>query len=122
MPRRGEPMRPVSAIACGGSLVLLASACSRRTFVKPDMGSREYEDLTPDYECRDTPETRRCTEVRGHLALATNAFRRGLLDEAAKEAGAALEIDERSAAANTLLRSEESRAGNECVSTCRTRL
>src|SRR3546814_2290573 len=104
-------MRPFSAIACALSLVLLASACSRLTFVKPDMGSREYEDLTPDYEFRDTPETRRRTEVRGHLALATNAFRRGLLDEAAKEAGAALEIDERSADAHTLLAVVEDRRG-----------
>lgn len=105
-------MRPFSAIFCAVALVLLASACSRLTFVKPDMGSREYEDLTPDYEFRDTPETRRRTEVRGHLALATNALRRGLLDEAAKEAGAALEIDDRSADANTLLAVVEDRRGN----------
>src|SRR3546814_2603032 len=75
------------------------------------MWSREYEDLTPDYEFRDTPETRRRTEVRGHLALATNAFRLGLLAEAAKEAAAALEIDERSADANTLLALVEDRRG-----------
>src|SRR3546814_20429484 len=61
---------------------------------------------------RDTPETKRRTELRGHLALATNALRRGLLDEAAKEAEAALEIDERSADANTLLAVVEDRRGN----------
>src|SRR3546814_15895086 len=105
-------MRPLCAIACALSLVLLASACSRLTFVKPDMGSREYEDLTPDYEFRDTPETRCRTEVRGHLALATNAFRRGLLDEAATDAGAALELDERSADSNTLLLMVEDRRGH----------
>src|SRR3546814_15271140 len=82
-------MRPFSAIACALSLVLLASACSRLTFVKPDMGSREYEDLTPDYEFRDTPVTKRRTELRGHLALHTHAFRRGLLDEDAKGSAAA---------------------------------
>src|SRR3546814_1618434 len=76
------------------------------------MGGRKHEDLTADYGFRDTPETRRRTEVRGHLALAANALRRGLLDEAAKEAGAALEIDERSADANTLLAVIEDRRGN----------
>src|SRR3546814_14330742 len=105
-------MRPFSAIACALSLVLLASACSRLTFVKPDMGSREYEDLTPDYEFRDTPETRRRTPVRGHLALATNAFRRGLLDDASQAAGAALELDERPADATPLLGVVEDRRGN----------
>src|SRR3546814_12624396 len=77
------------------------------------MGSREYEDLTPDYEFRDTPEPRRRTEVRGHLALATNAFRRGLLDAAATEAGAARELHERSADANTMLAVVEERRGNK---------
>lgn len=105
-------MRPPSAIAFAIALVLLASACSRLTFIKPSMGSREYEDLTPDYQFRDTPETKRATEVRGHLALATNALRRGLLDEAASEARAALEIDETSANANTLLAVVEDRRGN----------
>src|SRR3546814_6508651 len=57
LPRPGEPMRPLSTIACALSLVLLASACSRLTFVKPDMGSREYEDLTPDYEFRSEEHT-----------------------------------------------------------------
>src|SRR3546814_13306329 len=76
------------------------------------MGVREYKGLTPEYEFRDNTETRRRTEVRGHRARATNAVRRGLLDEAAKEAGAALEIDERSVDANTLLAVVEDRRGN----------
>src|SRR3546814_19034058 len=76
------------------------------------MGSREYEDLTPDYEFRDTPETKRRTELRGHLALATNALRRGLLEEAAQEAEAAQEIDERSADAKQLLAVGEERRGH----------
>src|SRR5690606_10508830 len=111
-PSSGDPMRPLRAIAFAVALVLLAGACSRLTFIKPSMGSRDYEDLTPDYQFRDTPDTRRRTEVRGHLALATSALQRGMLDEAVKEAKAALEIDKGSADANTLLAVAEDRRGN----------
>ena len=105
-------MRSLSVVACAVALVLVTSACSRLTFIKPSMGSGEYEDLTPAYEFRDTPDIQRRTEIRGHLALATNALQRGLLDEAEKEAKAALEINGGSANANTLLAVVEDRRGN----------
>lgn len=105
-------MRRSSAIACGLALALLASACSRLTFIKPSMGSGDYERTAPTYELHDTPEVKQRTSVRGHLALATNALQQGLLDEAEQEAREALEIDGKSADANTLLAVIEGQRGN----------
>ena len=105
-------MRPSSAIACALSLALLASGCSRLTFIKPDMGSGKYERTSPTYDLRDSPEVKQRANLRGHLALATNALQRGLLDEAEKEARAALKIDGNSADANTLLAVVEDQRGN----------
>ncbi len=105
-------MRPLSAIACALALVLLAGACSRLTFIKPSMGSGDYERTAPTYEFQDSPDVKRRTEMRGHLSLAANALQRDLLDEAEREAGAALKIDPRSADANTLLAVVEDRRGN----------
>ncbi|GAA3918799.1 type IV pilus biogenesis/stability protein PilW [Luteimonas lutimaris] len=105
-------MRPSSAIACGLALALLAGGCSRLTFIKPSMGSGDYERTAPTYELRDSPEVKQRANVRGHLALATNALQKGLLDEAEKEARAALKIDGKSADANTLLAVVEDQRGN----------
>jgi type IV pilus assembly protein PilF len=105
-------MRSCSVVACAVSVALLASACSRLTFIKPSMGSGEYEKTSPTYEFHDSPGIKQQTELRGHLVLATNALQHGALDEAEKEARAALKIDGRSADANTLLAVVEGQRGN----------
>ncbi|HVI60232.1 MAG TPA: type IV pilus biogenesis/stability protein PilW [Luteimonas sp.] len=105
-------MRPHSAIAFAVALALLAGACSRLTFVKRDMGSGDYERTAPSYEFHDDPATKQRTRLRNHLVLAGNALRTGDLEQARGEARAALEIDPRSADANTLLAVVEGQAGN----------
>lgn len=105
-------MRLPSAVACAVSVMLLASACSRLTFIKPSMGSGEYEKTSPNYEFRDSPGARQQADLRGHLVLATNALQNGQLDEAEKEARTALGIDGKSADANTLLAVVEGQRGN----------
>lgn len=101
-----------SAVACAVSIVLLASGCSRLTFIKPSMGSRDYERISPTYEFRDDPGARQKTQLRSHLVLAANALRTDKLEEAESQARAALKIDAGSADANTLLAVVEDRRGN----------
>lgn len=105
-------MRLRSAVACAVSIVLLASGCSRLSFIKPSMGSRDYERTSPTYEFRDDPASRQKTQLRSHLVLAANALRVDRLEEAESQARAALKIDAGSADANTLLAVVEDRRGN----------
>lgn len=100
---------PVAAVV---ALALLAGGCSRLTFIKPSMGSGDYERTAPSYEFRDDAETKRRIQLRDHLALAGGALRTGNFDQARAEANAALKIDPRSADANTMLAVVEDQAGN----------
>ena len=101
-----------SAVACAVSIVLLASGCSRLTFIKPSMGSGDYERTSPTYEFRDDPGAKQKTQLRSHLVLAANALRIDKLEEAESQVRAALKIDAGSADANTLLAVVEDRRGN----------
>lgn len=103
--------------AAAGAIVLslLAGGCSRLTFIKPDLGDREYERIAPTYEFRDDEATRERTRLRNHLTLATAALAGGNLDEAEREARAALDVDAQSADAHTLLAIVADRRGDEAA-------
>ena len=98
-------------------VALAATACSRLTFVRRDMGGGDYVRTAPTYEFRDDAATKQRTALRSHLVLSGNALRIGRLDEAEGEARAALKIDPASADAYTLLaviaaqRGEDGQAG-----------
>ena len=105
-------MRPRNAIVLALSLTLLASACSRLTFIRPDMGGGDYVQTAPTYEFHDDPATRQRTALRNHLVLGSNALRSGRVDQAEKEAREALKIDPASADAHTLLAVIEGQRGH----------
>jgi type IV pilus assembly protein PilF len=109
----GAPMRQREVIALMVSAAVLSTACSRLTFIRPDMGGGDYVRTAPTYEFRDDPATKQRNALRSHLVLAGNALRIGRLDEAEGEARAALKIDTGSADAYTLLAVIEAQRGND---------
>lgn len=106
-------MRRFDVLALMVAAALLATACSRLTFVRRDMGGGEYVHTAPTYEFRDDAATKQRSALRSHLVLAGNALRIGRLEEAEGEARAALKIDSGSADAYTLLAVIEAQRGND---------
>lgn len=84
--------------------VLVATGCNRLTFVRPDLDSRDYDRVAPEYHVSDDRRGRRSTT---RAALTVNDGQRALLagDHEAAEAAAraALKQDDSSAAAHTLM-------------------
>lgn len=106
---------PRAAAAAALLLPLLAGGCSRLTFVKPDLGDREYERIAPSYEFRDDEQTRERTRLRNHLALATAGLATGDLAQAEREARAALDVAPDTADAYTLLAIVADRRGEDAA-------
>ncbi|GAA4866035.1 type IV pilus biogenesis/stability protein PilW [Luteimonas vadosa] len=82
---------------------LVATACSRLTFVKADASRGASDRVAPEYNLRDEPRDIGAAVARRHAALAEQRLRAGQLDDAEKEAKAAVKADPRSAAGHTLL-------------------
>lgn len=91
--------------------LMLVSACSRLTFVKPDASRGRSERIAPEYELRDDPREQGSAVARRHATLAEQRLRSGQLDAAEREARAALKADPRSPVAYTLLALIEERRG-----------
>ena len=96
-------MRLRDALALSVSACLLASACSRLTFIKPNAKRGDYEQVTPDYDVRQSADSKRQASMRDTLALAGLALQRDDLDSAEKQARAAARIDPKSADPYTVL-------------------
>lgn len=117
MPQRRGSL-PTAGIALLG-LVLLASACSRLTFIKPKLERGEFTQVAPTYEVHETPEDRRKMAAAKAVAAAENLLRAGDLDAAEQQARAAADADPTLADAHTLLalvasqRGDNARAGGE---------
>ena len=117
MPQRRGGL-PTAVIALSG-LVLLASACSRLTFVKPKLERGEFTQVAPTYEVHETEEDRRRMAAARALAAAQVLLRAGDLDGAGRQARAAADADPTLAEAHTLLavvasgRGDSARAGDE---------
>lgn len=105
-------MRLRDAAACAIALSLLATACSRLTFIRPDMGGGDYEKTSPTYSFEDDPATKRRVATRRQVGLATNALRIGRLDEAEGHARKALEMAPDSADANTVMAIVQGKLGH----------
>lgn len=90
---------------------LLASACSRLTFIKPDTRRGDSEQVAPVYDFRDDARTTTRMTMQDHLLSAQQRFRAGQFDTAETQARAALKVDPRSADAYTLLGMIEERRG-----------
>lgn len=82
---------------------LLATACSRFTFVRSKMERKDGEQLAQDYSVKDSPEVKRRQSVQMMLSRSVQRLQAGDLDTAEKEAKAALKLAPDSADAMTLL-------------------
>ncbi|NUS37738.1 MAG: type IV pilus biogenesis/stability protein PilW [Lysobacter sp.] len=96
-------MRPRKAIALLALLALAAAGCSRLTFVKPKMERGKYTRVAPEYEVREDKRDRQRIAALDAQGLAEQALRQGQLDEAERQARAAVAADASSADAHTVL-------------------
>jgi type IV pilus assembly protein PilF len=100
--------------ALAGAIIacLLATACSRLTFIRPDASRGDSERVAPEYDFRDDERTKTRMALQDHLRLGQHRFRAGEFDLAEAQARAALKVDADSADAYTLLALIEERRGN----------
>lgn len=104
-------MRQREALAFVVVTCLLATACSRLTFVRPNASRGGSERVAPEYEFRDDERTTTRMAVRDNLLMGQQRFRAGQFDKAEAHARAALKADAKSADAYTLLGLIEERRG-----------
>lgn len=105
-------MRAREALLLAVVVAVAATACSRLSFVKPSGERGRYEQVAPDYGYADTAESRRRDQVRNHVAEAGQALDAGQIDEAARQARAAVRLDGRSPEALTMMALVEMVRGN----------
>ena len=94
------------------SVVLLASGCSRLTFIKPASKRVPFEETAPTYAVSDSQATKQRLAAQDRLALASQRFQAGDFVAAEREANAALKINPASDTAHTLLALIQDRQGN----------
>lgn len=104
-------MRPRDPIMVAVLVVLVASGCSRLTFIRPAGGREEIKRPESEYSVRDSPATKQRLATQDRLALATQRLQNGDLASAEKEAGAVLKINPGSADANTVMAIIQDRQG-----------
>ena len=91
---------------------LLATGCSRLTFIKPASKRVTFEETAPTYAVSDSQATKQRLAGQDRLALASQRFQAGDLVAAEREAHAALKINPASDTANTLLALIQDSQGN----------
>ena len=85
------------------SVALLATACSRLTFVKPNAQRKGGERVAPEYTFKETEASKRRSEARRRLAAAEQQLQAGQPAAAEAEARAALKADPGMADAHTVM-------------------
>lgn len=106
-------MRAHRALLLAIALTVVATGCSRLTFIKPSAERGRYHQVAPDYNYGDTAESRRRSQVRQHVGEAGRALNAGDIELAAREAGTAVRLDDRSPDALTMMALVEMRRGNQ---------
>ena len=91
------------AVAVLVAISLVASGCSRLSFVKPRLKRHNYQQVAPDYSVRDDPNENGRMAAIDHVAVSQQHLRVGELVQAQKEAEAALKADPGSADAHMLM-------------------
>lgn len=89
--------------------------CKRLSFIKPNPDHRGYTQVAPDYNVRPDRASQASAAVAGHLQAAERALQAGQLEEADRQARAALRGDARSDAAHTLIAMVADRRGQNRV-------
>ncbi len=96
------------------ALVLLAaSACSRLSFVRPDLSDVDYTQVAPDYQASDGDRGQSSSRALLAAREGQQALGEGRLDDAEAAARKAIRFDDHSVAGLTLMAAVESRRGRE---------
>lgn len=82
---------------------LLLAGCSRLSFVKPSTERGDYTRVAPEYDLREDPRERGRVLAQEQVAAASESLRAGRLEDAERQATAALAGDPSSAEAHTVL-------------------
>lgn len=106
-------MRLLDAMVLAAAVAICASGCSRLTFVKPSADRGRYHPVAPEYSFSDTREVRQRSQVRMHVVEAARALDAGRVEDAAREAGAALRLDQGSPDALGMMALVEMVRGND---------
>lgn len=91
--------------------VLLATGCSRLTFVRPKMDRTDGEQIMQDYSVSDSPEVKRRQSIQTLLGRAMRELQAGQIEAATRETQAALKLDPKSVDALTVMAVIEDRRG-----------
>lgn len=90
-------------LACVVGACLAIGACSRLTFVKPDLHRSSFTKVAPDYNVSSTAQDEKRVAAIERIGAASQQLRSGNLEEAESQAVAALDADPDSVDAYTLL-------------------
>ncbi|MEO6263518.1 MAG: type IV pilus biogenesis/stability protein PilW, partial [Luteimonas sp.] len=96
-------MRLRDTIAVALVALLVATSCSRLTFIKPNLKRHGYIQVAPEYTVRSDPRDKQRIAAIDRIALAGQRLGAGQLDEAEIEAKAALKADPQSSDGYTIL-------------------
>lgn len=108
-------MRLRSLVVAAVLITLVASGCSRLTFIRPAGGREEMKRPESEYTVSDSPATKQRLATQDRLALATQRLQSGDLASAEKEANSVLKINPGSADANTVLGIIKDRQGKAAL-------
>jgi len=108
-------MRQPKLLVLALIVVLLATACSRLTFIRPKGGIREADAPKSEYSVSDSKATRQRLEEQDSLGLAEQRLRVGDLKTAEQEASKVLKRNPNSIGAHTLLAIVADRSGQSKV-------
>lgn len=96
-------MRLREALVLALGMTLAATACSRLTFVKPNMERKDFDRVAPEYHVREDKAAKQRLMASERLVLAEQRYRVGDYAQAADEARKALKANPSSVDAYTLL-------------------
>ena len=108
-------MRPHELLALAVAACLLATACSRLSFVKPSAKRGGSEQIARQYDFSEGRRAKSDGTVYLHLGRAEQHLNAGRNEEAAKEAQAAIDLDGRSDAAHMVFAVASERMGRDEV-------
>jgi len=104
------PLRKV--VVLGVMAVVVATGCSRLTFVRQSAQRQGAEEVAPEYHVRDSAETKKRLAMQDQLTLAAQRLRAGDTDSAERAATSVLKANPDSSDAHTLLAVINERQGN----------
>jgi type IV pilus assembly protein PilF len=84
-------------------LVLAGSGCSRLTFVKPKLERGKYTQVAPDYQVREDAQDQKSIAALNAIGTAGQLLQQGQVEEAERQARAAVAADPKSGDAHTML-------------------